>query len=483
VTKDDLGKLFLLTFPEVIKQKHFDLIRKIKPAGVLLRPDNMSTMSQLQINMERLYEIIDEGIKLFITSDHEGGQLETVPGILPCPGNRAIGVTNNVNYASIYGSALGHDLRNIGFNMLFAPVLDIYKENSSPVTGLRSYSDDHKRVSDFGVSFMKALQNEGVLSTVKHFPGHGRASQDSHYEIPIVENLDETDLLPFKESFNNGARTVMTAHILYPELDSNVIATLSEKILKDLLREKMGFEGIVISDAVEMKALWDNYTPDEIVERFYSATGDVLLIGDTDKYFPPLYESLLKAYDNNTIDKNLLSDSVKRVREIQDDFVSSDYKRKFLSDISKEALSIDIKEKITAKTVTFVIPDGKPLTPADTSNDDYVEYENIIKSLFDHPKIVHYDVPTGDIESPLDHQDFIISFVVDSFSFNNQIKMHKKLSEIANYIVYVILRDSRDVKQYINENYVVTNSTKALSVYHALNAIKENVCLSSETYE
>jgi beta-N-acetylhexosaminidase len=245
----------------------------------------------------------------------------------------------------------------------------------------------------------------------------------------------------------------------------------------------MGFEGIVISDAVEMKALWDNYTPDEIVERFYSASGDVLLIGDTDKYFAPLYESLLKAYDNNTIDKNLLSDSVKRVREIQDDFVSSDYKRRFLSDISKEALSVDIKEDIITKNVTFVIPDGKPLTPADTSNDDYMEYENIIKSLFDHPKIVHYDVPTGDIEFPLDNQDFIISFVVDSFSFNNQLKMHKKLSEIANYIVYVILRDARDVKEYKKENYVVTNSTKALSVYHALKAIKENVCLSSETYE
>jgi len=475
MTKDDLGKLFLLTFPGIIKQKHIDLIKKIQPAGVLLRPDNMNTMSQLQINMEQLYEIIDDGTKLLITSDHEGGQLETVPGILPGPGNRAIGVTNSVNYAIMYGNALGNDLKNVGFNMLFAPVLDVYKENSSPVTGLRAYSDDHEKVGEFGTSFMKAVQHEGILATVKHFPGHGRASQDSHYEIPVVANLDETDLLPFKESFNSGARAVMTAHVLYPEIDSELIATLSEKILKDLLREKIGFDGIIISDAVEMKALWDNYSPDEIVERFYSATGDVLLIGDTDKYFAPLYESLLKAYDKNSIDKKLLSASLKRIREIQNDFVSSDYKGRFLSDIAKNALTVEINEKITAHKVTFVVPDGKPLTPADTSNRDYSEYESILKSLFEHPRIIHYDVPSGDMDFPPEKQDLVISFVVDSFSFSNQLRMQKKLSHIASSIVYIILRDSKDIKEYKNENYVATHSTKPISIYHALKAIRKQI--------
>ncbi|MFO7882825.1 MAG: glycoside hydrolase family 3 N-terminal domain-containing protein [Kosmotogaceae bacterium] len=477
MTKNDLGKLFLLAFPGIIKQRHIELIRKIQPAGVLLRPDNMRTVSDLQINIERLHEIIDEDIKLLITSDHEGGQLETVPGIPPSPGNKAIGISNKLNYASAYGEILGHDLSNIGFNMLFAPVLDVYNENSNPVTGLRAYSDNHKKVSNFGVSFMKALQNEGILATIKHFPGHGKANQDSHYEIPVIENLDETDLLPFKESINDGAKAVMTAHILYPELDSKTIATLSEKILKDLLRKKMGFEGVIISDAVEMKALWDNHSPREIVELFYSATGDILLIGDTESYFEPLYESLLKAYDSGSINRTLLYDSVNRVKRIQNEFVSSGYKRRFLSDISKNALMLENKEEITAESITFVIPDGNPLTPADTSNKDYIEYESTIKSLFDSPKIVHYDVSTGTLDTEVENADFIVSFVVDSFSFIDQLKMQKNLSKIANSIVYVILRDSRDIKEYQKDNYIATNSTKTISVYHALKAIREYVHL------
>ncbi len=114
----------------------------------------MRSLSDLQLSIERLHEIIDDGVRLFISSDHEGGQLETVPGgILPSPGNKALGASNEPHYAYIFGDFLGNELRKIGFNMLFAPVLDVRANKSSPVVGLRSFSDNPKIVAEYGVNF------------------------------------------------------------------------------------------------------------------------------------------------------------------------------------------------------------------------------------------------------------------------------------------------------------------------------------------
>ncbi len=159
MNKNDLGKFFILGFQHGIKKHHIDLIKEIKPAGIILYPSNMRSLSDLQLSIERLHEIIDDGVRLFISSDHEGGQLETVPGgILPSPGNKALGASNEPHYAYIFGDFLGNELRKIGFNMLFAPVLDVRANKSSPVVGLRSFSDNPKIVAEYGVNFFKGIK-------------------------------------------------------------------------------------------------------------------------------------------------------------------------------------------------------------------------------------------------------------------------------------------------------------------------------------
>jgi len=470
LNKNDLGKFFILGFQNGIKSHHIDLIKEVKPAGIILYPANMKSLSDLQLSIERLHEVIDQGIKLFISSDHEGGQLETVPGILPSPGNKAIGATKESHYSYIYGDFLGDELRKLGFNMLFAPVLDVRAKKSSPVVGLRSFSDDPKVVAECGVNFLKGLSNH-ILGTCKHFPGHGKAIQDSHHEIPIIPDLDDNDFYPFIKAIEGGAEAIMTAHIICPQYDEHNIATLSKSILKDLLRDKLGYRGLIITDALEMKAIRDNYSPREIVSKFFNATGDLLLVGDCDANFGPLYRELINLYSNREIDKKLLEESLGRITNLQNQYIESDYETRFLTEISRKAINTNINKKIDFSEITFLIPQGDPLSPSDTSNKDYFEYPNLINNLFDNPKIKTYDLEIGKINEPLEKTELIVSFVVDSYLFKKQLKMQKDIKEFANDVIYIILRDERDLQNYQTEKYVLTNSTKALSIYYALKTI------------
>lgn len=468
MNKEELGKFFILGFPRGIRNEHLSLIRKIKPSGIILYPQNMKNLSDLQISIEMLYEIIDEGIKLFISSDHEGGQLETIPSILPSPGNKALGSTGLSNYSFLYGDYLGKELKKIGFNMLFAPVLDIISENSSPVVGLRSFSKSQNIVSEYGNQFIKGLARNKIIPTAKHFPGHGKATQDSHYEIPIISNLTDKDIFPFKSAIEFGVKSIMTAHVLYPHLDKDNIATLSQPILKNLLRERLGYDGIIISDAIEMKAIHDNYSPKEIVEKFFSATGDLLLVGDADENFKPLYNEIQDFYSSGESKKKILEESYKRIISLQEEYIENTYETRFLTKVAKQAIKTNFNEKFSSSNVTFVIPRGDPLSPADTSNNDYLVYEDLIKNMFKNPHIVTYNVEKGPEDFSIENNDLTISFVVDSFNFEEQLKMHKKLQSYSKEVIYLILRDERDVENYRNNKYVQTNSTKPISVYYAL---------------
>lgn len=471
MNKDDLGKFFLLGFPKGIKNHHLDLIRRVRPAGVMLYPSNMENLNSLQINMERLYEIIDEGVKFFISSDHEGGQLETVPGIFPSPGNKAIGSTNNPKYAYDYGEYLGKVLKKIGFNMLFAPVLDVLVENASPVVGLRAYSKNEEIVSSCGNNFIKGLEKNKIIATCKHFPGHGKAVQDSHYEIPVITDIGKKDIYPFEKAIELGTKSIMTAHILYPTYDEQNIATLSKSILKDFLRDKLKYKGIIISDAIEMKAIHDNYSTKEIVNKFYSATGDILLVGDTDANFEPLYNELQKSFSNGEIEKDLMEESYKRILSLQDQYINTTYETRFLAQIAEKAIYTNIQNNLDVPNVTFVLPNGDPLSPADTSNKDYFEYKTLVKSIFESSKIITYDVEQGTTDTPLERSEVIISFVVDSSRFKNQLKMQKKLKDFSKEVIYIILRNENDLDNYQGEKYILTNSTKPISIYYALKSV------------
>ncbi|KAF2956136.1 glycoside hydrolase family 3 protein [Marinitoga sp. 38H-ov] len=458
---NNYGKLFFLGFPDGLDDEALNIIKDYEPAGVILYPDNMKSIEELQISMDKLYSL---NIPLLISSDHEGGQLETVPGILSSPGNYAIG-KNDINSAYDYAKYLGKKLREYGFNMVFSPVLDVLHEDSSAVTGLRVFSNNVETITEFGKYYIKGLKEHNILPTPKHFPGHGKAKQDSHEETPIIFDFsfDDDDIFPFKTLINE-IEILMTAHVIYKPLD-NELGTVSKVILDELLRKKLNYKGIVISDAIEMKAFYNNYFPEKI-DMFFNNGGDILLISDARKNFYPAYNALIES----KINKNILDNKIYRIIELQKKYFNNEYEGKFLIDIAKNSLKIHIKKNIDNPDI-ILIPEAINLSQADTTANDLEKLENLVKLEFKKSKIIKYNPLNGVLSEKFDPNLKIISFVLDSFRFPKQLNMHKGLKNA----IYVIIRNDQDEKYYNDCSYIITYSTKLISIYQAIKAIKKGV--------
>ena len=189
--------------------------------------------------------------------DQEGGQLMALTeGVTELPGNMALGATRSPELAEQIGRVLGRELRAMGINMNFAPSADVNVNPANPVVGTRSFGEDPALVADLAAAMIRGMQAEGVAATAKHFPGHGDVSLDSHYDLSVVpharERLDAVELRPFRAAIEAGVKAVMTAHVLYPALDADLPATLSPAILTGLLRRDMAFDGLIITDAMDM---------------------------------------------------------------------------------------------------------------------------------------------------------------------------------------------------------------------------------------
>nr|WP_082686844.1 glycoside hydrolase family 3 protein [Bacillus sp. FJAT-27445] len=302
-----------------------EVIEKYKIGGVIYFnwSQNITTPADpVQVNTlsNELQEIAMSQrmpIPLYISTDQEGGIVQrlTSPGTV-FPGNMALGATRSTDYAAKTADILAKELKAIGVNMDFAPVADVNMNPANPVIGVRSFGEDPKLVSDMTVAQVNAFQNRNVIATAKHFPGHGDTAVDSHYGLPIInhdlETLHKVDLAPFKAAIAAGVDSIMTAHIVVPALDdSGLPATLSKPILTDLLRKELGFDGLIITDSLDMSGA--NVVPaDRIAVEAFKAGSDILLN-------PPnvevAYNAVLNAVNNGEISKKRLDESVFRILE------------------------------------------------------------------------------------------------------------------------------------------------------------------------
>lgn len=229
--------------------------------GVCLFEYNVRDLVQFRALAESLHAAAREGGQPppLIGVDQEGGQLMAITGgATELPGNLAIGATGSSEHAARTGGILAGELRALGCNLNFAPVLDVASRPENPVVGLRAFGDEPATVARLGVALLRAMQGGGVLAAAKHFPGHGDTTIDSHHQGAAVdrtlEELGAVELVPFRAAFEAGLAAVMTAHVVYPHLDDRP-ATTSRRILVDLLRGRLGFDGLVITDALDMHAL------------------------------------------------------------------------------------------------------------------------------------------------------------------------------------------------------------------------------------
>ncbi|SDP24413.1 beta-N-acetylhexosaminidase [Clostridium gasigenes] len=255
-----------------------------KPGGIILSKNNMINKEQTTMMISEIQNMKDK-VPFFITVDEEGGRVSRIPIKLNIQAATEIGNTGNPKKAFEAAQTIGKALKQLGFNVDYAPVMDVNTNPNNPIIGDRAFSSDPKIVSQFGVEFINGLRKEGILSTAKHFPGHGDTSADSHkgfvevsHDINRIRNVE---LLPFREAIKNNVDFVMVGHISVPALDSSrTPASLSKPIVTDLLKNEMGFKGVVITDALDMGAITQNYDKYESVKLAINSGNDIALMPD-----------------------------------------------------------------------------------------------------------------------------------------------------------------------------------------------------------
>lgn len=315
-------------------QKTKELIHKYKIGGIILYAENIETSKQtLQLLNQLKMENEDNPQPLLLGIDQEGGDVSRLPKeIIHIPTNQEIGARNNSQFSYEIGTLLGKELNAFGFNLNFAPVLDVNSNPNNPVIGDRSFSNDTDVVSKLGIKTMKGIQSQNVISVIKHFPGHGDTSVDSHLNLPVVdkslEQLDELELLPFKEAIDNGADAVMIAHLLLPKIDGKFPSSMSKKVITDILREQLAFDGVVISDDMTMNAITNNYDMKEAAVESVLAGSDIILVAHDYNKIIATVDALKQAVIKGEISEDRINESVRRIIGLKNKYTIRDKKVK-----------------------------------------------------------------------------------------------------------------------------------------------------------
>ncbi|HXV49057.1 MAG TPA: beta-N-acetylhexosaminidase [Candidatus Binatia bacterium] len=280
--REKIGQMFLVGCGgETLTREERLIFAECQFGGFILFRDNCIAPGQIVQLCRSLWQSALE-TPPFIAIDHEGGRVQRLPEpFTRFPAPTRIGGTGNADLAYRLGRAAAEELRLAGINLNFAPVLDVDSNAANPIIGDRAFGTNAAAVIEFGSAWMRGLIDGGIIPCGKHFPGHGGADQDSHLELPtVMKSLAEliaTELLPFAHACRNRIDSLMTAHVLYPALDPRLPATLSEPIVTGLLRHQYGYDGVVFSDDMDMKAISDNYGVDESAALAVRAGVDVLL--------------------------------------------------------------------------------------------------------------------------------------------------------------------------------------------------------------
>jgi beta-N-acetylhexosaminidase len=249
--------------------------------------------------------------------DQEGGQVARLrEGFTEIPPMRAVGATGSAALARELGQLIGRELRAVGFDMNYGPVLDIDTNPQNPIIAARSFGRTPELVTELGLSLAGGLQEVGVAACGKHFPGHGDTSQDSHLELPTLphamERLERVELAPFRAAAKVGIASFMTAHVIFQAVDSKYPATMSRAVLTGILRDKLGYDGVVVTDDVEMKAIADNYGIEEAVLLGLDAGVDHFLCCHTAAQAHRAIDAIVRAVENGKLRRETLDSATRR---------------------------------------------------------------------------------------------------------------------------------------------------------------------------
>ncbi len=355
-----------------------ELVKKYHLGGVILFRENVVTTEQTTRLVDE-YMQANENYGLLISIDQEGGIVTRLQSGTDFPGNMALGATRSTELSESVGHAIGSELHSLGINMNLAPVLDVNNNPDNPVIGVRSFGGDPQLVADLGTAYTKGLQSSGMAATAKHFPGHGDTAVDSHLGLPSVphdkERLLEVELYPFQQAMDQGIDAIMTAHVTFPRIDPTTViskkdgteialpATLSHEVLTNLMRKEMGFEGVISTDALNMKAIADHFGPVDAVIRAVNAGTDIVLMPVG---LEEVANGLYAAVEKGEITEERIDQSVERLLTLkakrgiykQVSETPIDEKISHAEDVVGNKAHKDLENEVARKSITLVKNSG-----------------------------------------------------------------------------------------------------------------------------
>ena len=319
---EKIGQMLMISYRSTIADDNLkSVLNDVKPGGFIMFSENFESYTQVQQFLNDINSFND--IPMFISVDQEGRvqRLKSLTDkkVTVFPSMLELGSTNDEKLSYDVGRVMGEELGVFGINMDFAPVLDIYSNPNNTVIGNRSFGNTYEVVSKMALSFAKGLESTNVIPVYKHFPGHGDTDVDSHYDLPVInksrEELLSLEIKPFIDAINNGAQVIMIGHLAVPKIaGSDTPASLSKEIITDFLKEELGYKGLVITDALNMGALTDNYTSKEIYVMAINAGVDILLMPSPAR---DAVKIIKEAVVNGEISEDKINSSVEKILRLK----------------------------------------------------------------------------------------------------------------------------------------------------------------------
>ena len=339
--QQQLGLLVMVGFDGFVPNAQIEsLIREQRIGGVILFRRNIESPAQVAALCRRLQAINAEvtNIPLLIAIDQEGGMVMRIEeGVTPLPSAMAYAKGGTVADCEALHRIGAVELRQMGININFAPSLDINNNPNNPVIGIRAFGEDAATVTNYGLAAIRGIQAAGIAATAKHFPGHGDTATDSHYGLPVVahaaERLHAVELAPFKAAIAAGVDAIMTAHVVFPayESDPNTPATLSRGVLTGLLREEMGFAGVVFTDCLEMAAIAAGVGTVAGAVQSFVAGADIVLVSHTYERQRDTVLALQAQFASGELSAARLEQSLARIARLKETIAMGDWARPFES--------------------------------------------------------------------------------------------------------------------------------------------------------
>lgn len=330
--EERVGQLFLVGWPaEGPPEELVEWIERRNIGGVKVFGWNGNNLSQLTSEIGRLQRSAEEtplSIPLFVATDQEGGWVRHVKGSTSLTaGNISLGASRRPEDSFLTGELIGEELRRLGINMNFAPTVDVYLNPEAHVIGPRAFSSDPWQTAMLATAYFRGLDSKRVIATAKHFPGHGNAEGDSHGMLPVLtETLDELwvrDLIPYRVLFREGMPAVLTGHLSFPSISGDrKPASISPILTEDLLREHLGFDGLVITDDLYMGGALEygyrhgmNFA--EICLAAIEAGNDIIMLSQTPSLYGSIFTTILDAYENRPVFRRRVDASVRRILAVK----------------------------------------------------------------------------------------------------------------------------------------------------------------------